>query len=233
MHDSETAQQRVSIVDCRAPSRSSKAAGQGRAGQDRLLIRLRTFAFKGCHLWPQLRITRLAHVLQAEDVDYFKFRAVNRSVVSVRLAKSLENLVDGASPQSVLKFRMVCDYDDGDDTVSTFFSTPHSLSPLHYHIRSSRLPNTCQLVHRHSKKATQLPLICAYKMRTISSLSPATFLVISNNKYNTYVNTSVNTFAPIQGRRYARPYTLVTQFSSPNCHQRESMYARNSGQPSR
>lgn len=55
---------------------------------------------------------------QAEDVDYFKFRAVNRSVVSVRLAKPLETLVDGPTPQSVLKFRMVCDYDDGDDTVS-------------------------------------------------------------------------------------------------------------------
>ena len=54
---------------------------------------------------------------QAEDVEYFKFRAVNRSVVSVKLAKPLDTLVDGPNPQSVLKFRMVCDYDDEDETV--------------------------------------------------------------------------------------------------------------------
>lgn len=88
--------------------------------------------------------TNSSRFVQAEDVDYFKFRAVNRSVVSVRLAKSLENLVDGASPQSVLKFRMVCDYDDGDDTVNTFYSVLNpQQSSLSYltSIRKRRTPN--------------------------------------------------------------------------------------------
>ncbi|XP_065213230.1 cadherin-89D isoform X2 [Planococcus citri] len=64
----------------------------------------------------------LQPVDKAEDVEYFKFRAVNRSVVSVRLSKPLDTLVDGPNPQSVLKFRMVCDYDDGDDTISSYLS---------------------------------------------------------------------------------------------------------------
>lgn len=37
--------------------------------------------------------------------------------MSVLLAQSLEDLVDSESPQNVLKFRLVCDYSDGEDTV--------------------------------------------------------------------------------------------------------------------
>jgi len=39
-------------------------------------------------------------------------------VVSVIIAQSLEDLVDSDSPQNILKFRLVCDYSDGEDTVS-------------------------------------------------------------------------------------------------------------------
>lgn len=35
------------------------------------------------------------------------------------MAQSLENLVDNPVPQNVLKFRLVCDYQDGEDTVSS------------------------------------------------------------------------------------------------------------------
>jgi hypothetical protein len=55
---------------------------------------------------------------QEDDVNYFTYRDVNSHVVSVILAQSLEELVDSDSPQNVLKFRLVCDYSDGEDTVS-------------------------------------------------------------------------------------------------------------------
>jgi hypothetical protein len=56
--------------------------------------------------------------LQVEDVSYFTYQDVNSEFVSVILAQSLEDLVDSESPQNVLKFRLVCDYSDGEDTVS-------------------------------------------------------------------------------------------------------------------
>jgi hypothetical protein len=56
--------------------------------------------------------------LQVEDIEYFTYQNVNNELVSVILAKSLEDLVDTESPQNVLKFRLVCDYNDGEDTVS-------------------------------------------------------------------------------------------------------------------
>jgi hypothetical protein len=52
-------------------------------------------------------------------VNYFTYQDVNSEFVSVILAQSLEDLVDSESPQNVLKFRLVCDYSDGDDTVSS------------------------------------------------------------------------------------------------------------------
>jgi hypothetical protein len=52
-----------------------------------------------------------------EDVSYFTYQDVDSQVVSVLLAQSLEDLVDSESPQNVLKFRLVCDYSDGEDTV--------------------------------------------------------------------------------------------------------------------
>lgn len=43
---------------------------------------------------------------------------MNGSAVSIVLSRTLEDLVDSDTPHNVLKFRLVCDYDDGDDTVS-------------------------------------------------------------------------------------------------------------------
>lgn len=51
-------------------------------------------------------------------MEYFAYRDLNRTTVSLVLAKSLEDLVDNELPQNVLKFRFVCDYNDGEDTVS-------------------------------------------------------------------------------------------------------------------
>jgi hypothetical protein len=51
-------------------------------------------------------------------VNYFTYQDVSSEVVSVILAQSLEDLVDSENPQNVLKFRLVCDYSDGEDTVS-------------------------------------------------------------------------------------------------------------------
>lgn len=56
--------------------------------------------------------------LQEEDAHYFTYRDVNRTTVSLLLAKSLEDLVDTENPRNVLKFKISCDYDDGEDTVS-------------------------------------------------------------------------------------------------------------------
>jgi hypothetical protein len=52
-----------------------------------------------------------------EDIRYFTYLDLDSQVVSVLLAESLEDLVDSESPQNVLKFRLVCDYSDGEDTV--------------------------------------------------------------------------------------------------------------------
>ncbi|XP_049943213.1 cadherin-89D [Schistocerca serialis cubense] len=59
---------------------------------------------------------------KAEDATFFEVRELSSQLVSVALARSLEDLVDGDSPQNVLKFRLVCDYQDGDDTISSFLS---------------------------------------------------------------------------------------------------------------
>ncbi|XP_021940674.1 cadherin-89D isoform X3 [Zootermopsis nevadensis] len=64
----------------------------------------------------------LQPVDKVEDVEYFTYRDVNSQVVSVILAQSLEELVDSESPQNVLKFRLVCDYSDGEDTISSYLS---------------------------------------------------------------------------------------------------------------
>ncbi|KAH0809889.1 hypothetical protein GEV33_012901 [Tenebrio molitor] len=53
-----------------------------------------------------------------EDVHYFTYRDLNRTTVSLLLARSLEDLVDSDNPRNVLKFKVTCDYDDGEDIVS-------------------------------------------------------------------------------------------------------------------
>ncbi|XP_068082261.1 cadherin-89D [Anabrus simplex] len=64
----------------------------------------------------------LQPVDKADDAQYFSHQEINSEVVSVTLAKSLEDLVDSENPHNVLKFRLVCDYDDGEDTISSYLS---------------------------------------------------------------------------------------------------------------
>lgn len=52
-----------------------------------------------------------------DDASYFTFQDINSTAVAVVLFKSLDDLVDNETPQNVLKFRMVCDYSNGADTV--------------------------------------------------------------------------------------------------------------------
>ncbi|KAG7190894.1 hypothetical protein KM043_006955 [Ampulex compressa] len=52
-----------------------------------------------------------------EDARFFSYEEVNRTHVSLRLAQSLEDLVDTESPRNLLKFRVVCDYTDGGDSL--------------------------------------------------------------------------------------------------------------------
>lgn len=56
-------------------------------------------------------------LFQSEDVNYFTYRDVNRTTVALVLARSLDDLVDTESPQNVLKFKLMCEYHDGEDTV--------------------------------------------------------------------------------------------------------------------
>lgn len=58
-----------------------------------------------------------------EDAALFTYRDVNRTHVSVVLAQSLDQLVDSDSPQNVVKFRLGCDFDSGDDLVSLLVTT--------------------------------------------------------------------------------------------------------------
>lgn len=58
------------------------------------------------------------HSIQDEDVHYFTYRDLNRTTVSLLLARSLEDLVDADNPRNVLKFKVSCDHDDGEDIVS-------------------------------------------------------------------------------------------------------------------
>lgn len=53
-----------------------------------------------------------------EDATYFAFQDINSSSIGVVLYKSLDDLVDNENPQNVLKFRMVCDFNNGAETVS-------------------------------------------------------------------------------------------------------------------
>lgn len=51
-------------------------------------------------------------------MHYFTYRDVNRTTVSLLLARSLEDVVDTDNPRNVLKFKISCDQDDGEDIVS-------------------------------------------------------------------------------------------------------------------
>ncbi|XP_041968077.1 cadherin-89D isoform X2 [Aricia agestis] len=57
-----------------------------------------------------------------EDAALFTYRDVNSTHVAVVLAASVDSLVDGDSPQNVLKFRLHCDSEAGDEQVSAYLS---------------------------------------------------------------------------------------------------------------
>lgn len=67
------------------------------------------------------RNLKLQAIDKNDDVHYFTYKDLNRTTISLLLARSLDDLVDTESPQNVLKFKLVCDYDDGEDTVSFNF----------------------------------------------------------------------------------------------------------------
>ncbi|CAH0674179.1 unnamed protein product [Spodoptera exigua] len=64
----------------------------------------------------------LQPVDREEDAHLFTYRDVNRTHVSVVLAQSVDALVDSDSPQNVVKFRLGCDFDAGDDLISAYLS---------------------------------------------------------------------------------------------------------------
>ncbi|CAH0559443.1 unnamed protein product [Brassicogethes aeneus] len=59
---------------------------------------------------------------KAQDVYYFTYRDFNETTVSLLLAKSLEDVVDTDNPRNVLKFKISCDYNDGEDTITSSLS---------------------------------------------------------------------------------------------------------------
>ncbi|XP_063390522.1 cadherin-89D isoform X2 [Cydia fagiglandana] len=64
----------------------------------------------------------LQPVDREEDAEFFTYRDVNRTHVAVVLAQPVDALVDSDSPQNVVKFRLGCDYDAGDDLISAYLS---------------------------------------------------------------------------------------------------------------
>ncbi|KAM3959946.1 LOW QUALITY PROTEIN: cadherin 89D [Aphomia sociella] len=64
----------------------------------------------------------LQPVDKEDDAHYFTYRDVNRTHVSVVLAQSLNSMVDSDTPQNVMKFRLGCDFDSGDDLISAYLS---------------------------------------------------------------------------------------------------------------
>ncbi|XP_076254284.1 cadherin 89D [Rhynchophorus ferrugineus] len=75
----------------------------------------------------------LSPVDKNEDVNYFTYRDVNRTTVSLLLAKSLEELVDTAVPRNVLKFKLSCDYHDGEDTITSSLSVTVYVEDINDH----------------------------------------------------------------------------------------------------
>jgi len=45
-------------------------------------------------------------------VAFFKFRTINRTTISLRLARSLDDLVDRPNPIELLKVKLVCGIED-------------------------------------------------------------------------------------------------------------------------
>lgn len=62
------------------------------------------------------------------DINYFNFEELDSKRVAVKLAHSLEDLVDRRDPQSVLKFKLTCR--GGSGTVSTIIPKTITCHPL-------------------------------------------------------------------------------------------------------
>lgn len=58
--------------------------------------------------------------LQYDDVAFFKFRTINRTTISLRLARSLDDLVDRQSPIELLKVKLVCGVDEVSVTIRSY-----------------------------------------------------------------------------------------------------------------
>ncbi|XP_076758983.1 cadherin 89D [Xylocopa sonorina] len=54
-----------------------------------------------------------------EDARFFAYKETNKTHISLVLSQSLEDLVDVEMPRNLLKFRVVCDYSDGGDSLVT------------------------------------------------------------------------------------------------------------------
>ncbi|XP_017781597.1 PREDICTED: cadherin-89D, partial [Nicrophorus vespilloides] len=70
---------------------------------------------------------------KSDDVHYFTYKDLNRTTVSLLLARPLEDLVDTDNPQNVLKFRLMCDYDDDEDVISSSLSVTVYVEDINDH----------------------------------------------------------------------------------------------------
>jgi len=83
-----------------------------------------TFIISGKHTgdtacamtWFAFNVLRL----QYDDVAFFKFRTINRTTISLRLARSLDDLVDRQSPIELLKVKLVCGVDEVSVTIRSY-----------------------------------------------------------------------------------------------------------------
>lgn len=67
-------------------------------------------------VYPRHNLT-IQPVDRIEDASYFGLKNINNTTIGVVLLRPLDELVDNDNPQNVLKFRIVCDYGVGMETV--------------------------------------------------------------------------------------------------------------------
>ncbi|KAK9881180.1 hypothetical protein WA026_014528 [Henosepilachna vigintioctopunctata] len=72
-------------------------------------------------VFPRNRLF-LQPIDKIEDVQYFTYKDINRTTISLRLARSLEDLVDSEHPRNVLKFKVSCDFNDAEDIITSSLS---------------------------------------------------------------------------------------------------------------
>ncbi|KAK6627853.1 hypothetical protein RUM44_010332 [Polyplax serrata] len=72
-------------------------------------------------VYPRHNLT-IQPVDRIEDASYFGLKNINNTTIGVVLLRPLDELVDNDNPQNVLKFRIVCDYGVGMETISSYMS---------------------------------------------------------------------------------------------------------------